>query len=415
MTGSLRLSRHRRFSHLSSPMLARTALSAAVTAALVSAPVLIGAPAFGSVPVSEIGVPGTTAALPVPTVTPTDEPTPSPEPSGPPDDNQSDEPQNDPEGDESPSPQEDESVLPEGSFDVRKASDRDTFALYDGSGGLFDEEDEDFDHSDIHIPLPDRQGAERDFVLTENRAALELVTADHPEGERFRPNVNGEGERTFTFDVADDGTIGEVSETTPSEPEESESPEPGPPPTPDPTPDPTPEPTPEPTDDPEPTDEPSSPPSPTDDPDDGDDREDEGDGIGDGSDDEGSDDDRGDDIPEDPSTGNGSDDGPSDDSREAVPSGDDDWVPRGPQRPDYSDPVPQPPGADEDDSITPDDEESAEPQAGGGDQDSDDLATDSAADGDGSDGMPWQIGAVVAIGAAAIGFILFVAGRRRKD
>ncbi|WP_146001091.1 hypothetical protein [Brevibacterium sp. Mu109] len=423
------------------PMFARTALSAAVTVALVSAPATLGAPAFGQVTASGFTAPVGSDSSPAPTATETQSPSPrpttdpdaSPSPTDQPDDDETHEADDD-DGDG------DDPTLPDGAYAVQKAERIDTFALYqDGVDEPFvldDSDDRPFeavsrdsaDQSDdrIIIRLPD---PDRDFVLQEDTGALNLATED---GDTpYRPGENGEGDRTFEFDV-DGGTVGEVTETTPDdgedggddggegspEPEETEDPEP--------TPDPTEDPTPPPTEDPEPS------PAPTE-PDDGDDSGDQGNdddsgddgGTGDdGSDENGSDedgsgsgerDDRG--LTEDPSTGNGSDNGDRHGPRESAPDGNADWVPTGPQRPDYSDPVPQPPGTGEDDAITPDGEEPTQPGDGdnGDDGSSDDVASDSASeDGDGA-GMPWQIGVVVAIGAAAIAFILFVAGRRRRD
>lgn len=400
-------------------MLARTALSAAVTVALVSAPATIGVPAFGSVADSGSNPPGTPESSPSPTATETHEPSESPQPTQSPDDDLSPDndpsPDADPEEDETDDPK--ESTLPEGTFEVRKAPYRDTFALFGPRGDLFESDDTDFTHSDIEITLPNIQGEDRDFVLTDSNAALEII--DGSGSKPYRPGANDEGHREFTFEV--DGQ-GEMTEPTDKGPEST--PEPTDDPTVDPSPDPTEDPTPTPTGTPDPS------PEPTDDPDDGDDREDEGndgDGSGDdgGSDDEDSGDDESDSgerddggLTDDPSTGNGSDNGGRDDPRESAPTGDDDWVPTGPQRPDYSDPVPQPPGAGEDDAITPDGEVPAPPGDEGSAEengDSDDVATDSASDEDGGSALPWQIGVVVAIGAAAIGFILFVAGRRRRD
>lgn len=427
-------------------MFARTALSAAVTVALVSAPATLGAPAFGQVTASGFTAPVGSDSSPAPTATETQSPSPrpttdpdaSPSPTDQPDDDETHEADDD-DGDG------DDPTLPDGAYAVQKAERIDTFALYqDGVDEPFlldDSDDRPFeavsrdsaDQSDdrIIIRLPD---PDRDFVLQEDTGALNLATED---GDTpYRPGENGEGDRTFEFDV-DGGTVGEVTETTPDdgedggddggegspEPEETEDPEP--------TPDPTEDPTPPPTEDPEPS------PAPTE-PDDGDDSGDQGDdddsgddgGTGDdGSDENGSDEDRSDedgsgsgerddrDLTEDPSTGNGSDNGGRHGPRESAPDGNADWVPTGPQRPDYSDPVPQPPGTGEDDAITPDGEEPTQPgdRDNGDDGSSDDVASDSASeDGDGA-GMPWQIGVVVAIGAAAIAFILFVAGRRRRD
>ena len=397
-------------------MFARTALSAAVTVALVSAPATLGVPVFGSVSDSGSNAPVTSKSSPFPTATETHEPSESPQPTQSPDEDDS--PDSDPEEDETHDPKDEESTLPEGTFEVRMAAYGDTFALFDPRGDLFESDDTDFEHSDIEITLPNIQGEDRDFVLTEDRAALDII--DGSGSEPYSPGVNDEGHREFIFKVNGQGKMTEPTDKRPES-----TPEPTDEPTDEPSDDPT-EPGPTPTPAPTPTGTPDPPPEPTDDPDDGDDREDEGnDGSGD---DEGSDDeDPGDDgsgsderddegLTEDPSTGNGSDDGGRDEPREAAPSGNDDWVPTGPQRPDYSDPVPQPPGAGEDDAITPDDEASTQPADGeDGDDGSDDVATDSASEDGNGAGMPWQIGVVVAIGAAAIGFILFVAGRRRKD
>lgn len=432
-------------------MFARTALSAAVTVALVSAPATLGAPAFGQVTASGFTAPVGSDSSPAPTATETQSPSPrpttdpdaSPSPTDQPDDDETHEADDD-DGDGDG----DDPTLPDGAYTVQKAERIDTFALYqDGVDEPFvldDSDDRPFeavsrdsaDQSDdrIIIRLPD---PDRDFVLQEDTGALNLATED---GDTpYRPGENGEGDRTFEFDV-DGGTVGEVTETTPDdgedggddggegspEPEETEDPEP--------TPDPTEDPTPPPTEDPEPS------PAPTE-PDDGDDSGDQGNdddsgddgGTGDdGSDENGSDEDRSDEdrsdedgsgsgerddrgLTEDPSTGNGSDNGGRHGPRESAPDGNADWVPTGPQRPDYSDPVPQPPGTGEDDAITPDGEEPTQPgdRDNGDDGSSDDVASASE-DGDGA-GMPWQIGVVVAIGAAAIAFILFVAGRRRRD
>ena len=399
-------------------MLARTALSAAVTVALVSVPATISVPAFGSVADSVLTAPSTSQSSSTPAATetqgPTSEPTETPHadpsPTGSPDDEESHE------------AEDEESELPDGTFEVHKASAVDTFALYqEGSSLPFvtDPRDEDFNPESIVVDLrhPDT-GAERDFAL-KHSGALNLVT-DGGGNERYKPEANGEGDRTFEFEVTD-GAMGEISETTPrSEPTPGPTDEPSasPSPTDDPTADPSPDPSPGPTEDPTPTGTPDPPSEPTDDPDDGDDREDEGNdggGPGDDESDSGERDDGG--LTDDPSTGNGSDNGGRDDPRGTAPSGNNDWVPTGPQRPDYSDPVPQPPGANEDDAITPDGEAPTQPAGGeyGDDGSSDDVATDSASEDGNGAGMPWQIGVVVAIGASAIGFILFVAGRRRKD
>ncbi|MGO1653816.1 MAG: hypothetical protein ACTHYJ_02870, partial [Brevibacterium yomogidense] len=289
-------------------MFARTALSAAVTVALVSAPATLGAPAFGQVTASGFTAPVGSDSSPAPTATETQSPSPrpttdpdaSPSPTDQPDDDETHEADDD-DGDG------DDPTLPDGAYAVQKAERIDTFALYqDGVDEPFvldDSDDRPFeavsrdsaDQSDdrIIIRLPD---PDRDFVLQEDTGALNLATED---GDTpYRPGENGEGDRTFEFDV-DGGTVGEVTETTPDdgedggddggegspEPEETEDPEP--------TPDPTEDPTPPPTEDPEPS------PAPTE-PDDGDDSGDQGDdddsgddgGTGDdGSDENGSDED----------------------------------------------------------------------------------------------------------------------------
>lgn len=413
--------------------LARTALSAAVTVALVGAPATLGVPAFGIASASGIAAPGPSESNPAPSPTETDRPTPPPSERPSDDPTATSSPDGDPDDEESHQA-EDDASLPDGTYAVRKHDDIDTFALYtDGSDNPYspDRPDHPFwnassdshretdDRDSVIIPLPGldpESDATRDFILVED-GHLNRLTEDGS-SEPYAPGANDEGHRTFEFDVTG-GEIDEVEETTPKRPEEDETEEPTPGPTDDPTMEPSPDPTQ--TEDPEPS------PQPTDDPGDGDDRDD------DGSDDRDSDDDRGDNgadddgsgsdergdggRTEDPSTGNGSDDGGPDDPREPMPEGTDDWVPTGPQRPDYSDPVPQPPGAHEDDAITPDGEPSTPPADGehGEDDGSDDVATDSASEDGTSAGMPWQIGVVVAIGAAAIGFILFVAGRRRTD
>ena len=380
------------------PLFARTALASAVTVALIGAPVAIGAPAFGHTAEAAAPTPAQTSASVGLEGTP-----------APPDDGSTDS-------------ADDPSTLPAGPFAVRKAASQDTFALFDGDS-RFSPDDPDFDHSDIVITLPDIDGADRDFVLVPG-SALDLVTDDGH--EPYAPGAHGNGDRTFAFDVAADGTIGEVTETTPGpgedDDENTESPPPSPDPTPQPTnPVPTPEPTPTGTPDPTPDPTRSPTPGPTDDPGDDDDSGD-GDQGGDGNDgdDSGSDDDSdgsgdgsgsGDDLTDDPSTGNGSDGNGG--ASDPGPTGAQDWVPTAPRRPDYTDPVPQPPGADGDDSITPDTDGSA-PQAGD-DDGTDDIATDSAADEDSGAAIPWQIAVVVGIGAAAIGFVLLVAGRRRAD
>src|SRR5690625_2874223 len=180
MTASHRLSRHRRYSHLSTPLLARTALSAAVTASLVSAPAIIGAPAYGTVADSAVGASDSVGSGLTTASTEQPEPTDSPQPSESPD--ETEEPQTDPDDDGTHGPQQDDaSELPDGSFDVRADLPRDTFALYD-DGGLFDAQDDDFDHGDIEIPLPDPAGAPRTVVLTDDAAALDLRTAEHHTG-----------------------------------------------------------------------------------------------------------------------------------------------------------------------------------------------------------------------------------------
>ncbi|GAA4514267.1 hypothetical protein [Brevibacterium yomogidense] len=374
------------------PLFARTAIAAAVTVALIGAPVAIGAPAFGA----------TTEAAPM-----------QPAPAASTDSTASTDPADAP------------STLPAGPFSVRKATAEDTFALFDGET-RFSPDDPDFDHDDIVITLPEIDGEDRDFVLVPG-SALHLVTdGGH---EPYAPGAHGNGDRTFAFDVAEDGTIGEVTEKSPGPGEDGDDDENGdggsPPPSPQPT-DPGPSPEPTPTGTPDPTPDPTRSPSPTptDDPgDDGDDDGDDGDQGDSGDDDSGSDDDgsgdsgsdddsgSGDDLTDDPSTGNGSDG--SGGSSDPGPTGAQDWVPTAPRRPDYTDPVPQPPGADGDDSITPDNDGPV-PQPGD-DDGTDDIATDSAADDDSGAAIPWQIAVVVGIGAAAIGFILLVAGRRRAD
>lgn len=404
-------------------MFARTALSAAVTVALVSAPATLGVPVFGSAAHSEVNALGTAHSSPAPTAAESHGPPASPRPTETPhtDPSPDDDETHEAEDDES----DEEATLPDDTYNVRKSRSIDTFALYRGAADRPFRPDSPLENMSttadaqsedrIIVPLPDPEsGEDRDFVLDTRSGALNLVTAN---GDiRFNPEAEGEGDRTFTFDVTD-GAVGDVNETTPEDDEPSEDPSPSPTDEPSRSPEPSPTvvPTPDPSEDPD--------PSPTD-PDDGDDREDEGtdDGGSGGADDDGSDDDgsgsdeRDDEgLTEDPSTGNGSDDGGREDPREAAPSGNDDWVPTGPQRPDYSDPVPQPPGAGEDDAITADDEASTQPADGGDGDGSDDVATDSASEDGTGAGIPWQIGVVVAIGAAAIGFILFVAGRRRKD
>lgn len=377
---------------MSTPRFARTAIASAVSVALIGAPVALGAPAFGSTALTSPTQPAQSAT----------------------DDTSGNETQPDDDSDHSDDDRSEEpSTLPAGSFAVRKATAEDTFALFRG-GSRFVPDDPDFTHRDITVTLPNIDGDDRDFVLVEG-SAFNIVTEDGLADVPYAPEANGNGDRTFAFDVAEDGTIGDLRETSPDPGDEEEdgdggdngdgeSPSPGPT-EPGPTPDPTPTGTPDPT--PDPTRNPS--PEPTDDPsDDGDDGGSDDDGDDSGSDDgPGS----GDDLTEDPSTGNGSD-GDSG-SSDPAPTGPRDWVPTTPSHPDYTDPVPQPPGADGDDSITPDNDGSA-PHAGDDDE-ADNIATDSAADEDGGAAMPWQIAVVVGIGAAAVGFILLVVGRRRAD
>ena len=197
---------------------------------------------------------------------------------------------------------------------------------------------------------------------------------------------------------------------------------------------PTQEPTEDPTDEPteEPTDDPSASPTPTKDP--GDD-EDSGDDDGgqdnddrdDGDRDQGGRDegDRDGGIPDngrgqdedrsdrggdrrgrivDPSTGNGREGG-----RSSGPGAGSDWVPQSQGRPDYSDPVPQPPGVEGDSAITPDGAVPTADPTDGVEQE-DVLANES---GEASGGFPWPVIALVGVGAAAIGFVLFMARRTR--
>jgi hypothetical protein len=107
---------------------------------------------------------------------------------------------------------------------------------------------------------------------------------------------------------------------------------------------------------------------------------------------------------DDPSTGNGREGG-----RSSGPGGGHDWVPRAEDHPDYSDPVPQPPGSQGDDSITPD---GGEPTPPAPDEVDDEAAQALESDG-ASAGFPWPIVALVGVGAAAIGFVLFMARRTR--
>lgn len=204
--------------------------------------------------------------------------------------------------------------------------------------------------------------------------------------------------------------------------------------TPEETDEPTPSETVDPTDEPteEPTDDPSASPTPTKDP--GDD-EDSGDDDGgqdnddrdDGDRDQGGRDegDRDGGIPDngrgqdedrsdrggdrrgridDPSTGNGREGG-----RSSGPGAGSDWVPQSQGRPDYSDPVPQPPGVEGDSAITPDGAVPTADPTDGVEQE-DVLANES---GETSGGFPWPVIALVGVGAAAIGFVLFMARRTR--
>ena len=84
-------------------------------------------------------------------------------------------------------------------------------------------------------------------------------------------------------------------------------------------------------------------------------------------------------------------------------------VPRAEGHPDYSDPVPQPPGSQGDDSITPDGGEPTPPAP----DEVDDQATQALESDEASAGFPWPIVALVGVGAAAIGFVLFMARRTR--
>ena len=219
----------------------------------------------------------------------------------------------------------------------------------------------------------------------------------------------------------------QLSPTHDAGPQATHSPEPTPTETNDPDPTETVDPTEEPTED--PTDEPSASPTPTKDP--GDDRDDEGD---DGQDDDRNDDrnqkgpdngDRDGGIPDngrgqdedrsdrggdrrgridDPSTGNGREGG-----RSSGPGAGSDWVPQSQGRPDYSDPVPQPPGVEGDSAITPDGAVPTADPTDGVEQE-DVLANES---GEASGGFPWPVIALVGVGAAAIGFVLFMARRTR--
>jgi hypothetical protein len=84
-------------------------------------------------------------------------------------------------------------------------------------------------------------------------------------------------------------------------------------------------------------------------------------------------------------------------------------VPQSQGRPDYSDPVPQPPGAEGDSAITPD---GAVPTADPTDEvDQEDVLANES--GEASGGFPWPVIALVGVGAAAIGFVLFMARRTR--
>ena len=175
---------------------------------------------------------------------------------------------------------------------------------------------------------------------------------------------------------------------------------------PEPTDDPSPSETDDPTEEPtqEPTREPTPSPSPSEDDDDRDDGSDDGDSGGDRGD---GDSDGGIDRPgrvDDPSTGNGREGG-----RSSGPGGGHDWVPRAEGHPDYSDPVPQPPGSQGDDSITPDGGEPTPPAP----DEVDDEATQALESDEASAGFPWPIVALVGVGAAAIGFVLFMARRTR--
>lgn len=378
------------------PHFARTAIASAVSIALIGAPVAIGAPASGSTAL-------TTPTQPAPTAM--DDPSSTAaQPDDDPDQSEDDQSEDD-QSDHDQSA--DTSTLPAGSFTVRKAIAEDTFALFSG-GSRFTPDDPDFTHRDITFALPNIDGETRDFVLVEG-SALNIVTKDGLADVPYAPAAHGNGDRTFAFDVSENGTIGDVRETSPDPGDEGDDEENGdgsPSPNPDPTePGPTPAPTPTGTPDPTPGPTRSPSPEPTDDPrDDGSDRgdgNDSGSGDGPGSDDG---------LTEDPSSGNGADSGSG--SSAPGPGGDRDWVPTTPRRPDYTDPVPQPPGADGDDSITPDSDASAPAD---GEDDADSITTDSASDDDGGAAMPWQIAVVVGIGAAAVAFILLVAGRRRAD
>lgn len=205
---------------------------------------------------------------------------------------------------------------------------------------------------------------------------------------------------------------------TTQDPEHSPDTSPSPDPTDDPslapTDDPTDEPTtapPSPTPTPDPTTDPASPPQPPD--------EDPDDGSGGGQDGgierpRGSGPDSPRDVPRDdrvgdPSTGNGRDGG-----RAHSPSGGNDWVPQSQARPDYADPVPQPPGSEGDSAITPDGNASSGPPADSQDEDGNSLATDSLAEKAAGGLSPWPIITLVGIGGAAIGFVLFMARRTRR-